>query len=81
MSREKLSASEAWSRWLNALVATAQMCARIEATGGEAPDWSPPYRRAVHDLAAVPFPVEGASPAAMVAVKRRSVSSAVAFLS
>ena len=65
MSRPKISASEAWSRWLGVLVATGGLCARIEETGGEEPDWSPSYRRAVHDLAATPFPVDGASPAAM----------------
>lgn len=62
MSRGRMTPGESWARWREVLGWAFQYCAHAEATGGDELDFTPDYKRALHDLREVAFPVEGAGP-------------------
>lgn len=69
MSEVRLKArptpSECWALWRAVLGQFATICGAIENSGGDEVAFPPETRRGLFDLGRLPFPVEGAGPAAM----------------
>lgn len=80
MSRAKLSQAERWAIWRDVLGQTEQFCLSAEASGGEEIAFPPEYRRALCDLADVPFPVDGRSSEQMASAFRLQANALTTVL-
>ena len=80
MSRAKLTPTVCWALWRDVLGQTEQFCLTLEESGGEEIAFPPEYRRAVCDLADVPFPVDGRSSEQMASAFRLQANALMTVL-
>jgi len=77
MSRAKLTTAECWTRWREVLAACLRYCVAIEASGGDEPDFTPEFKRALFELRETAFPVDGRSSDHMAQAFRLQVQSLI----